>query len=33
MAYSSANKELYKLGYELINNNIHIDELRWLPCD
>lgn len=32
IAYSSDNKELYKLGYEIINSTIHPDELRWLPC-
>jgi hypothetical protein len=33
IAYSSDNKELYKLGYEINNSTIHTDELRWLPCD
>ncbi|WP_312106522.1 hypothetical protein [Lachnoclostridium sp.] len=31
IAYSSDNKELYKLGYEIVNSTIHPDELRWLP--
>lgn len=33
IAYSSDNKELYKLGYEITNSTIHSDELRWLPSD
>lgn len=31
IAYSSDNKELYKLEYEIVNSTIHPDGLRWLP--
>lgn len=31
VAYSSDDKPLYKLGYEIINNHFNSDELRWLP--
>lgn len=33
IAYSSDNKELYKLGYEIINSTIRPAELRWLPIN
>lgn len=33
IAYSSDDKELYKLGYKIINSTIHADELRWIPSD
>jgi hypothetical protein len=33
IAYSSDNKELYKLRYEIINSTIHPDELRWFPSE
>lgn len=33
VAYSSDNKALYKLGYEINNSTIHADELRWFPAD
>ncbi|MGB8455794.1 MAG: hypothetical protein WCD89_26195 [Anaerocolumna sp.] len=33
IAYSSDNKELYKLRYEIINSTIHPDELRWFPIN
>jgi hypothetical protein len=33
IAYSSSNKPLYKLGYEIVNNHINTDELRWLPIE
>ena len=31
IAYSSGGQPLYKLGYEIVNNTIKRDELRWLP--
>lgn len=33
IAYSSDNKELYKLRYEIINSTIRTDELRWFPSE
>ena len=33
VAYSSDNKELYKLGYEIINSTIQPDGLRWLASE
>lgn len=33
VAYSSDGKPLYKLGYEIVNNHINTDELRWLPVE
>ncbi|MBL4937753.1 hypothetical protein JK636_18775 [Clostridium sp. YIM B02515] len=33
IAYSSDNKPLYKLGYEIVNSAIKADELRWLPVN
>lgn len=33
IACSGDNKVLYKLGYEVNNSKINMDELRWLPKD
>ncbi|MDF2921358.1 MAG: hypothetical protein K0R57_272 [Paenibacillaceae bacterium] len=33
IAYSGEGKPLYKLGYEVVNNLIRPDELRWLPVN
>lgn len=33
VAYSSDDKQLYELGYEIINSTVKADELRWLPID
>jgi len=33
VAYSSDDKPLYKLGYEIVNNHFNTDEIGWLPIE